>query len=202
VTNAPAGQELEPTAVHTPVRIIHHGVADPARRIEEMIEAVESLEGRYTLDLHLVAGSQRYLDHLAQRTSRAQHSRLLEPLPMRGIVAAANDCDIGVHLLAARHLNERLALPNKLFEFIQARLAVIVGPTQEMARLVNDTGCGVVLNSFKARDLADALRALTPDQIASFKRAADHAAATLNAQRNSTIVLDLVDRALRSAPGA
>lgn len=196
VTNAPPAAALEPTAVHDPVRVLHHGIADRARRLEDLIVAMELLGGSHTLDLRLVPGSQRYLDQLRKRAAGTPFARVLDPLPTRELVSAANDYDVGVHLLAARHPNERFALPNKLFEFIQARLAVIVGPTEEMARVVRAHDCGVVAEGFTAQALARALQSLSADQIGAFKRGSDRAARVLNAERNQGLVLDLVARAL------
>src|SRR5205823_4670626 len=41
VTNAPAYVDLEPTPVHEPVRILHHGTALPGRGLEEMLRLAD-----------------------------------------------------------------------------------------------------------------------------------------------------------------
>src|SRR6185503_4977074 len=53
VTNAPFFQALRPSAVTEPIRLVHIGVADERRRLEDTIEAVRLLGGRFTLDLVL-----------------------------------------------------------------------------------------------------------------------------------------------------
>jgi hypothetical protein len=88
------------------------------------------------------------------------------------------------------------ALPNKLFEFIQARLAIAVGPSPEMAAIVREHACGVVADDFTPRALADVLAGVTREQIATFKAGANGAAQLLNAEQNQEIVLRLVSRAL------
>ena len=50
----------------------------------------------------------------------------------------ANQYDVGVFLLPASFPNQVHVLPNKLFDYIQARLAVAIGPSHEMAEVVRD----------------------------------------------------------------
>lgn len=195
VTNAPPATQLEPTAVHAPIRLVHHGVALPERGLELMIEAVAASD-RFTLDLMLVRMSDRYYTRLRRFASARPRVRLIEPVQQREIIQACNDYDIGVYVLPPLSANQTLALPNKLFEFIQARLAVVIGPSPEMARVVRAYDCGVVAEDFTAESLTSVLNALTPERIETYKQNSDSAAGELSAERNREIVLGLVDRAL------
>jgi glycosyl transferase family 1 len=196
VTNAPPESDLEPSPVGTQMRLIHHGIAVAERRLELMIEAMDQLDERFTLDLMLVPSQPRYLSRLRRLTKSRPRIRLLEPIPQRSIVGWCNDYDLGVFVLPPRNGNQLHVLPNKLFEFIQARLAVVVGPSPEMARVVRERGCGLVTRDFSASGLAEALSGLTPDAVASYKHGSDRAAGVLNAEQNRASVLALVERAL------
>lgn len=202
VTNAPDLSTLEPTPVDHPIRLIHHGIAEPQRRLELMIEAVDGLQDRYTLDLMLVPGNAAYLARL-RRMCRTRHGvNVIGPRPQREIVRYCNGYDVGVFVLPPLNDNSWYALPNKIFEFIQARLAVVVGPSPEMANLVRARKLGVVTDDFTAEALKSALARMTREDVPAFKLASHTAAAELNSARNAEIVLDLVDQALsrRSAP--
>jgi hypothetical protein len=87
-----------------------------------------------------------------------------------------------------------MALPNKFFEFVQARLAVAIGPSPEMARLVRQYGFGVVSDSFDARELATRIAALTPKDIERLKHRSDSASAELNASRAGEIFTAAIAR--------
>ncbi len=202
VTNAPHHAELAPSPVGNPIRMLHHGVADPGRRLDGMIDVVDALGGAFTLDLMLVPTPSGELERLRARAALSAHTTLVEPVPMREIVARANAYDIGLYLLPPSHLNQELALPNKLFEFIQARLAVAIGPSIEMAAVVREHGCGVVAADFTPAALAAALAALTHEDVAQLKARSDEAAAVLCAERNREQVLALVDQALATASAA
>jgi len=108
----------------------------------------------------------------------------------------ANSYDVGLYLLPPRNFNQRNALPNKFFEFIQARLAVAVGPSPEMAGLVRRHGCGVVAADFTPEALAAELNSLDANQIVGFKLASNAAAAGLSADRNAKVILSAIDTAL------
>jgi hypothetical protein len=197
VTNAPPFADLEPTPVGSPVRILHHGAALPGRGLEEMVRMADLLDERFTLDFVLVEaqvapGLRGALIDQARHNSRV---RFPPPVPMRDLASFANGYDIGLYSLPPTNFNQRYALPNKFFEFIQGRLAVAVGPSPEMAALVRRYGCGVVAPTFEPESLAAELNALDADAIAAFKRASGAAAAELCAERNAELVLGAVERA-------
>ena len=137
VTNAPRYESLAPTEIRDPIRLVHFGWPDPQRRLEDTLEAMKLLDEHYTLDLLLVGpGVPGYLDELQRRAAGDPRIRFLDPVPMRQIAGFANAYDIGLHLLPPWHVNQKLALPNKFFEYIQARIAPAIGPSPEMARII------------------------------------------------------------------
>jgi hypothetical protein len=198
VTNVPPFADLEPTPVGDPVRVLHHGVAAPGRGLEQMIRLAHLLEERFVLDLVLVDAKRGFRDHLIRQARGNPRVRFLPPVPMSELVATANGYDIGLFLLPPINVHRRYALPNKLFEFIQGRLAVAIGPSPEMAAVVRRYGCGVVAPDFTPESLAEELNALDAEAIADFKRASHLAAPELCAERNADLILAAVDAALRS----
>jgi hypothetical protein len=112
------------------------------------------------------------------------------------VVTTIQPYDIGVFLLPPVNFNYENTLPNKLFDFIQARLGVAIGPTPEMASIVNQYSIGVVSEEFTPASLAKKLNALTAEQVAAFKTNAGVAAKELNAERNEAIFNELVKEVL------
>lgn len=179
------------------VRVIHHGRANPSRRIESMIETMDHVDERFTLDLMLVpATPSSYLKKLHSLARERKNVKIVPPVAMKELVAATNEYDIGLFLCKPTNFNLAHALPNKLFEFIQARLAVAIGPSIEMQRIVREYDCGVVSDSFEPRSLAHALNRLTADKITYYKQQSHRAASELtaeeNAQKAGAIVRDLI----------
>jgi glycosyltransferase involved in cell wall biosynthesis len=62
--------------------------------------------------------------------------------------------DLGVHPIEGICKNHRLCLPNKLFEYIQAGLPVVVTDLPEMRKIVSHYGVGEVFRDGDAEDLA------------------------------------------------
>jgi hypothetical protein len=181
VMNTPPSQPLAPTAtLIDQVRMVHHGGATRSRQIETMIQMLDHLDARFTLDLILVPSDPAYLAELQALARGRPRVRFLKPVPMLEIPATLNRYDLGLYLLEPNSFNNHHALPNKFFEFVQARLAVAIGPSPEMAHLVREHGLGIVADDFSPQSLATALNALTPGQIDAFKAAAHRAAPLLS----------------------
>jgi hypothetical protein len=196
VTNAPEYHDLRPRAPDGRIRLLHHGIANRSRGLERTIETMSLLDGRFTLDLVLIEHEPRYLRQLHRIAAPDPRIRFLAPVPMRDIVRFANAYDVGVFLLPPTNFNYRNALPNKLFEFVQARLAVAVGPSPEMARVIEEWECGIVADDFAPASLASQLLELDAANIMRLK-ARSHAAATvLNAEANATKLKQLTTQLL------
>jgi glycosyltransferase involved in cell wall biosynthesis len=195
VTNAPFYRELEPSPVQKPIRLIHVGYADERRRLEDTIEAVRSLGDSFVLDL-VLARDNDYRRRLEGMVAGDRQCRILPPVPLAEVIPFANAYDVGVFLLPARFPNQVHVLPNKLFDYIQARLAVAIGPSPEMARVVTDWECGVISESFTSESFAAALNRLTVERVEHMKLGADRAARVLNADSNRDTVVALLSRAI------
>lgn len=200
VTNAARFEELSPSEVGETIRLVHFGWPDPQRRLEETLAAVALLGENYSLDLLLAgSGPPGYLDSLRQRAAGDPRIRFLDPVPMRELPRFANAYDIGVFLLPPQHTNQEFTLPNKFFEYIQARIAPAIGPSPEMERIVREWDCGIVADEFTPEALAEAIAGTSTERLAELKRNADRAARQLCAERNREVVLDVVRRALEPA---
>ena len=181
--NCPAPQDLPVRPVNPQrIRLIHHGIAATSRRMELTLELMQYLDERFTLDLMLMNSEPAYMRKLREHAARDSRIRFRDPVPMQEIAATIAEYDIGVFLLPPVNFNYHFALPNKFFEFVQARLAVAIGPSPEMARIVRQYGFGVVADNFDPRELARRLMALERADIEAMKRCSDAASRELNAE--------------------
>jgi hypothetical protein len=195
--NAPPYHDLAPRPTSPDrINIVHHGVAVESRRIELMIRMMDHLDERFHLDLFLLPSASRYFDQLVSLAARRPRVRILPPVPMAELPALLNEYDVGVYLLPPTSFNNEHALPNKFFEFIQARLAVGIGPSPEMARLVQRYDCGVVADDFDPRSLARQLKSLDAARIDAYKQRSHLAARDLCFERNSDVLLGMINRLL------
>jgi hypothetical protein len=185
----PAPVTLSPHPVDPDhIRLVHHGLASRSRRLESMIEMMDFLPPRFSLDLMLVSSDQRYLGRLRALCATRPRVRLLPPVPFANLIPATNAYDIGLFLLPPANFNLRFALPNKFFEFVQARLMVAIGPSPEMARLTRAYDLGVVAGDFNPATLAATLARISPAEIERFKQNAHRAAASLNSNQTDALI--------------
>ncbi|MGO1316078.1 MAG: glycosyltransferase family 1 protein [Cellulomonadaceae bacterium] len=193
VTNAAPYAELAPTAVadDAPLRVVHSGVALRSRHLELVVEGARGTG--ITLDLLLVANDPAYLAELTQLAADIPEVRILPPVPYADLVTTLNAYDVGVHILPPVNFNNAWALPNKFFDYVQARLGVVVGPSPEMARLVRENGIGVVTEEFTAASVRAAFAALTPELVRGFKARSDEAAHDLSSEQQVLVWKAAVD---------
>ena len=189
---SPAGEQA--------VRMVHHGSAMPTRGIENMLLVMRSLPARFSLDLMLVPTSPRYLDELKRLAAPDPRIRFVPPVPLQELIPATSRYDVGLYLLRPSSFNNLHALPNKFFEFIQARLAVAIGPSPEMARIVREFDCGVVAPDFAPASLAGLLERLSPADIDRMKAGANRAARARNAEGNAARLRAIVAATLEGRP--
>lgn len=195
ITNAPDYENLYPNYINkssTKIRLIHHGAAIKSRKIENMIEMMRFLDDRFEINFMLVSQDNNYLNNLKCLAKNNHNIRFLNPVPMRELCGFTNQFDIGVFLLEPTNFNYRFALPNKLFEFIQARLAIAIAPSPEMAKVVKQYDCGVVSEDFSPQSLAQSLMQLDIDKINYYKQRSHEAAYELSAEKNKEKLLEIV----------
>lgn len=200
VMNVAGYQSLAPSPLDGDrVRMIHHGIASKSRQIENMILMMDHLPPRFTLDLMLVPSSESYLLKLKTLASGRKSVRFIDPVPMRLIPETINKYDLGLYLLSGNCFNNLHSLPNKFFEFIQARLAIAIGPSPEMARIVKEHSLGIVADSFEPRALATAIGAINVEQLGRHKQNAHKAASLLCWEHESQSLLQICDGVLGSS---
>lgn len=184
VVNAAPYADRSPTPVGEPLRLVHSGLARRNRSLDVMIDAVRTSRREVTLDLYLMPNDPAYLAELIQSAADLPQVRFHEPVSPQELGERLAQCDLGVFVLPPLTFNYRYTVPNKFFDFVQARLGIIVGPSPEMAGLVDQHGLGVVLPDFSADALARALDELTDEHVAQFKAASHSVAAELSAERH------------------
>lgn len=175
------------------IRMVHHGAANKDRKLENMIYMFKYLDERFFLDFYLV-GDNKYIKQLKKMSSFCNRIRFLDPISYEKIIISLNKYDIGLYLLEPTNYNTKHALPNKFFEFIQARLMLAIGPSEEMKKLVEQYNIGIISNSFAPEDLANRLNNLTYDDIFLYKKNSDIAAKELCYEKESEKLLNLIQK--------
>lgn len=196
VYNAPDFEpELFPRGIDpNHLKLIHHGNANPSRRIESMINLMKYLDRRFHLYLMLMPTDKKYLGELKKRASNFDNITFLDPVPTREIPGFINQFDMGVFLLDPVNFNYEHALPNKFFEFMQARLGIAIGPSKEMKYILEENHLGVVSDDFDEVSLAKKINSLHIDDLVKFKENAHKVAQEYSNEGNNRVYEGILER--------
>jgi glycosyltransferase involved in cell wall biosynthesis len=185
--------------------VLHQGAPAPDRGCELLLAAVRRLPGAhlvflgdpepgYGADLRRAAQTYGVLDRVA----------LLPSVPLEELLAHTAEADVGVTLLQDTCENHRLALPNKLFEYIAAGIPVVASALPEIHGLIERRGIGWCVPPGDAAALAETLSlALSRCKDPELRRRLARAAAELNWDREQQRLTGLYDRlaqAVNSSP--
>lgn len=170
--NCPASVECTPVPIcrGAKIRLVHHGAYRRSRGIERLVAMVSHLPDWYELHL-ILTGDRKSASFMGLERKAAESGRVFihDPVSPTAIVQEINKYDVGVYILDTINVNHRHALPNKFFEFIQARLAVAIGPSPEMASIVERHDLGVVAANFCETELAALLTNLSHEEVQRLK---------------------------------
>lgn len=181
IRNVAPYEELTPSPVDPDrIRLEHHGYAAVERGVDIMLDAALLLEPRFTLVLMVLGDEAEFAAVRRHAAYAAGRVELRRAVPVTDVARAVNDCDLEVIFFPPRFANNVYALPNKFFESIQGRLGFIIGESPEMVPFVREHGLGVVVEGWTAADLANAINAVTADQITAMKHASDRVASELS----------------------
>jgi len=195
VTNAAPFQDESPAPAHRPIRLVHSGVCLRNRALMETVDAVIASPADVTLDLYLTPNDPPYLAEI-RAVAETTDGRVTvhDPVPYDRLHTTLREYDVGVAVIPPVNFNYRWGLPNKLFDYVQARLGVIVGPSPEMESLVVNRGLGAVASGFAAEDIAATLDALTPGIVEEWKAQSHRHARELSAETQIAVWRGAVDR--------
>lgn len=203
ITNAREYSNSSPSkvGVNGKIQLVHHGGAQPARRLELMVEMMRFVDpNRFELHFFLIGQDAAYVSRL-RNLSNGLPIVFHDPLPYDRLVEATNSFDIGLFLLPPTNKNYEFALPNKLFEYVQARLAVAIGPSTDMASVVREHNLGIVADDFLPETLARCINGLSIKEIQQFKDNSHQNARQLSFEQNRSLMQRLANSLVQKQIG-
>jgi glycogen(starch) synthase len=203
IRNIPDSIPLEVHPAAWPLRLLYHGQILPNRGLEALIDSIPSWKFPHQLTIR-GDGPQSYIASLQSRvTSHACSARVRfeQAVPPDQVMPlAAVGADIGVHVTPLDTLQRHFSMPNKLFEYIGAGLAVLVSPAADMRALVEAHGVGLVSADASPQAIAAALNSLDLAAVERFRTAARKAAKELCWEVERNVFNTLHDSLLNPEP--
>lgn len=198
VRNVPAYAPVATNVVNDPLVVLYHGALAADRRLDVLVDTAARCSDRFRFVIR-GSGSASYENELANLIAERRvqdRVRIEPPVPIEQVVAAAASADIGVVAMPTSNVQAAVALPNKLFDYIMAGLAIVGTDLPELRRVIGGHDVGITVPDFEPGALADALQLLTPERVAHYKRRAAVAAKHLAWEAESRALVSVVARTI------
>jgi glycosyltransferase involved in cell wall biosynthesis len=175
--------------------VLHQGAPAEDRGCETLLRAIADLPGEVRLVLlgdgepAFVAG----LEALAHELGITHRVDWLPSVPLDELLAWTADADVGVALLQDTCANHRLALPNKLFEYVAAGIPVVASDLTEMRRVVERHGVGWTVDATDPAAVSGALQVALSADRKVLAQSLDRAAAALSWAEESVALTRLYE---------
>ncbi len=169
IRNLPVCSESEASLAEPKVEtklakiILYQGALNLGRGIEAAIRAMYYLDGS---ELWLAGDGDRttQLKQLVAELKLDQKVKFLGRLPLAELSQLTRQADLGISLEEDLGLNYRYALPNKLFDYIQAGVPVLVSNLPEMKKIVDHYQIGAIADTHQRKELAEIMKTALFDQ--------------------------------------
>lgn len=184
------------------VKLIHHGIWNPRRGILRLIRSMASVDHDKTLTLMLVVSPMvsRFLRKYILVLGLKNRVSLIEPASFHEIVPTLQNFDVEIIFYHPPHSkNEYYSLPNKFFEAIAAQLAIVVGRSPSMAKIVIEHDIGLVVDGWSHLDLAKAINSINRDKLRDFRKNSIKASGILRSSEMKRRFLNICDSAHQEA---
>ncbi|HEY9123610.1 MAG TPA: glycosyltransferase [Bacteroidales bacterium] len=172
--------------------IMYQGAINVGRGIENIIDAMPMIP-----DAKLViAGGGPLGNDIKKRIQESPaHERIkyLGRLPFHQLHQYTIQAQIGISIEENLGLNYYYALPNKLFDYIQAGLAVVTSDFPEMKRVVDEYHIGTTIDNRSPENLANTINPILADkkQLSAWQNNARAAAVELCWEKEQNILLSI-----------
>tara|TARA_R110002050_G_scaffold111014_6_gene224093 strand:- start:12729 stop:13838 length:1110 start_codon:yes stop_codon:yes gene_type:complete len=133
--------------------ILYQGALNIGRGLEYAIKAMQYLDDARLL----IAGDGDItlpLKRLAADLDLADRVSFLGKIPLEEMKFITAQADLGLSIEEDLGLSYRFALPNKLFDYIQQQVPVLVSNLPEMKKIVDDYQIGMILESHDPQQMA------------------------------------------------
>ena len=143
--------------------ILYQGALNLGRGVGAAIRSMPYLDG---VELWLAGDGDltNDLKELVVEMKLESKVKFLGRLPLHQLHEVTHQADLGISLEEDLGLNYRFALPNKLFDYIQAGVPVLVSNLPEMMHIVEHYQIGAIAETHQRKELAGLMKTALFDQ--------------------------------------
>ena len=178
---------------NNPKIILYQGAINFSRGIDKMIEAMQLIE---VAEFHIAGRgpmTDEYKDLVRKLNleNKVKFLGNLSPIELRKITEKA---DVGLSIEENKGLSYYYSLPNKISDYIQARVPVVVSKFPEMQKIVEKYNVGEFISSHEPQHLAEKVKIVLEKERSSYLPQLETAAKDLCWENEEPKLLELFDR--------
>lgn len=177
-----------------PLRCVHVGAAIRARQIEDLVTSIGGCAPKMTLDLFLIPTDEKYFSELLALASQYETVRINSPVPQSQLIDTISKFDVGCIAIPPTSFNYANCLPNKFFQYVQARIPIMSGPIPEVAEMIKSLNIGWVAEGFSEKDSTRCLESISQEQINQKLSNLDFAAKQLSSESDNEVRRSIIRR--------
>lgn len=180
----------------TKMLIIQGSGLNVDRGIEEAISAMTQITNAV---LFLVGSGDIIPKAKKMVAEKALHNKVIfvGRLPYSEMMRYTATADLGLALDKPLSLNYQLALPNKVFDYIQAQTPIVASPLIEVERLINNYDCGELIQEVKPSYIAQKINQILADQerLTQLQLNCQHAAQIEHWEKDAKVLKEVISAA-------
>ena len=169
--------------------LIYQGALNEGRGLRLLMELMQNIDNKFKL---IVLGNgplkQNLKDLLAPSN---QQVKFIDSVPIEQLLDYTRGADIGINLLEDFNLSKKLASPNKLFEYIHARIPVICSNTIENGKVLRNYKVGLLTEN-NLTSIKDSIIELSKKKKTIFESEMNHAINTYNWEKQESKILSIL----------
>jgi glycosyltransferase involved in cell wall biosynthesis len=132
------------------------------RGAEEVVEAMQYIDNAI---LMIIGGGDVYpeLKRIVGVRNLGQKVIILDKMPFDKLYEYTVHADIGLSIDKDTNINYRYSLPNKLFDYIQARVPVLASQLPEITHIIKKHNVGTFIDNHDPRHIAERMLSMLED---------------------------------------
>jgi glycosyltransferase involved in cell wall biosynthesis len=147
--------------------LLYQGVLCVGRGIEFLLQSFEAdIADHYVVVFMGFGELENRIRKKASRSTRIFYKPAVHPDVLLDYTSSS---DVGISIIEDVSVSDYYCLPNKMFEYITARVPIVVSNLPEMRKVVNDCKIGAVMESWNSSSLfraLDQLGKMDPEELA------------------------------------